>query len=618
MSMRDTVLKIFSALWTGVDGIRKVLHLLVLLFIFSIVFGAISSTVPRLPSEAALIIQPVGVLVEQLAGDPYDRAIAGLLGDEDPQTLVQDIVDGLEYAKDDSRIKAVVLDLRSLRGGGLSKLHRIGAALDEFRASGKPVIANADFLDQRAYYLASHADEIYLHPDGLVFLPGFSVYRNYFKDAIDKLRIDWNIFKVGTHKSFVEPYMRMDMSEEDRESTTELLDQLWKAYREEVAAARGFDASVIDEFSLNLLENARNENGDIAALALSFGLIDGLLTRAEFNTIIIGHVGVDAKSPDSYRAIELDDFLAQTRLLKGDKSAKENIAIIVASGEILNGTQAPGLIGGDSTARLLRRARNDDSVKAVVLRVDSPGGSAFASEIIRNEIVALKDAGKPVVASMGSVAASGGYWISMAADKIYANSKTITGSIGIFGMFPTFQRSLAVLGIATDGVGTTAWAGQLRPDRAMSDDAKALFQIIIDKGYDEFISRVSEHRNLDKIEVDRIGQGQVWTGADALGFGLIDEIGNLDEAVAAAAELASLDAEAFGRKSFEKELTPGEQLVLDFLGSAMWLGIEPQSLVSRPAKSVQGLVEIVGNALAPVLRFNDPKGVYSHCFCAFE
>jgi protease-4 len=389
MSKRNTVLKIFSALWTGVDGIRKVLHLLLLLFILSVVFGAISSTVPRLPSEAALIIQPVGVLVDQLAGDPYDRAIAGLFGDEDPQTLVQDIVDGLEYAKDDSRIKAIVLDLRSLRGGGLSKLHRIGAALDEFRASGKPVIANADFLDQRAYYLASHADEVYMHPDGLVFLPGFSVYRNYFKDAIDKLRIDWNIFKVGTHKSFVEPYMRMDMSEEDREATTQLLDQLWKAYREEVAAARGLEVGVIDEFSLNLLENARKEKGDMAALALGFGLIDGLLTRAEFNAIIIGYAGADAKSPDSYRAIDLDDFLAQTRLLKGDKSAKENVAIIVASGEILDGTQAPGLIGGDSTARLLRRARNDDSVKAVVLRVDSPGGSAFASEIIRRWLLDL-------------------------------------------------------------------------------------------------------------------------------------------------------------------------------------------------------------------------------------
>ncbi len=618
MSKLKTVVKLFSTLWTGLDGIRKVLHLLVLLFIFSIVFGAISSTVPRLPSEAALLIQPVGALVEQLAGDPYERAIAGLLGDEDPQTLVQDIVDGLEYAKDDSRIKAVVLDLRRLRGGGLSKLHRIGAALDEFRASGKPVIANADFLDQRAYYLASHADEVYMHPDGLVFLPGFGVYRNYFKDAIDKLRIDWNIFRVGTHKSFVEPYMRMDMSEEDRESTTQLLDQLWRAYREEVAAARGLDVSVIDEFSLNLLENARNENGDIAALALDSGLIDGLLTRAEINTIIVGYVGADTENPDSYRAVDLDDFLAQTRLLKGDKSAKENVAIIVASGEILNGNQAPGLVGGDSTARLLRRARNDDSVKAVVLRVDSPGGSLFASEVIFDEIEALKDAGKPVVASMGSVAASGGYWISMAADKIYANSSTITGSIGIFGMFPTFQRSLAALGVATDGVGTTLWAGLLRPDRAMSDDAKALFQIFIDKGYDEFISKVSEHRNLDKIEVDRIGQGQVWTGADALGFGLVDEIGNLDEAVAAAAELANLDAGAFGRKMFEKELTPGEQFALDFLSAAMWLGIDPQSLASRPTKSVQDLVKIVENALVPVMRFNDPKGVYSHCFCVFE
>lgn len=618
MSKRGTVLRVLSGLWTGVNGVRKVLHLLVLLFIFSIVFGAISSTTPRLPSEAALIIRPVGALVEQLAGDPYERAIAGLLGDEDTQTLVQDIIDGLEYAKDDSRIKAVVLDLRGLRRGGLSKLRRIGAALDDFRDSGKPVIANADFLDQRAYYLASHADEVYMHPDGLMYLPGFAAYQNYFKDAIDKLRIDWNIFRVGTHKSYVEPFIRMDMSEEHRSSTTQLLDQLWGTYRDEVAAARGLDVSVIDDFSLNLLENARNESGDIAAATLGLGLVDGLLTRAEINSKIVEYVGADPKNPDTYRAIDLDDFLAQARLTKRDKSAKENVAIIVASGEILNGTQAPGLVGGDSTARLLRRARNDDSVKAVVFRVDSPGGSAFASEIIRNEIEVLKDAGKPVVASMASVAASGGYWISMAADKIYANPATITGSIGIFGMFPTFQRSLAALGIATDGVGTTNWAGQLRPDRAMSDDAKALAQIIIDKGYDEFISKVSEHRGLDKSEVDRIGQGQVWTGAEALEFGLIDEIGDLDEAVVAAAQLADLDAGSFGQKTIEKELTPAEQLAVDFLGTAKWLGIDPKSLIGRPAKSVQDLVDVVENALAPVMRFNDPKGVYSHCFCAFD
>ena len=618
MSKYNKVRKVMSALWAGANCVRKVLHLLILLLIFSIVFGTISSTKPRLPEEAALIIHPVGTLTDQLAGDPYDRAISKLLSDENSQILVQDIIDGLEYAKDDSRIKAVVLDLRDLHGSGLSKLQRIGTALDNFRASGKPVIADSDFYSQPAYYLASHADEVYMHLDGLLLLPGFDRYRSYFKDAIDKLRIDWNIFKVGTHKSFVEPYMRMDMSGEDREATTQLLDQLWRSYREEVSTARGIDSSVIDEFSLNLLENLRNENGDIAALALSLGLIDDLLTRAEVNKKILEYVATDPKTPDAYRAINLDDFLAQTRLLKGDKSAKENVAIIVASGEILDGNQIPGLVGGDSTARLLRSARNDDSVKAVVLRVDSPGGSMFASEIIRNEIEALKKAGIPVVASMGSVAASGGYWISMAADKIYASSETITGSIGVFGMFPTFHRSLAALGIATDGVGTTPWAGQLRPDRAMSNDTKALFQIIVDKGYEEFISKVSQHRNLNKMEVDRIGQGRVWTGTDALELGLIDEIGNLDEAIIAAAELANLDVDSFGQKIVEKKLTPSEQLAVNFLGTVKWIGLDPKSFISRSVKSVEGLVEIVEDTLMTIMRFNDPKGVYSHCFCAFE
>ena len=617
MSKRAILTRILSLVWTGVNGVRKVLHLLVLLFIFSIVFGAISSTAPRLPSEAALLIRPTGTLVEQLEGDPYDRAIAGLLGDEKPQTLVQDIIDGLEYAEDDSRIKAVVLDLRALGGGGLSKLQRIGIALDDFRASGKPVIASADFYSQQAYYIASHADEVYMHPDGLLFLPGFAVYRNYFKDAIDKLKIDWNIFKVGTHKSFVEPYMRTDMSDEDRSAMTRLLDQLWDHYKEEVATARGLDVSVLDDFTVNFFDNVQTDNGDVAAVALRLGLVDGLVTRSEFNTKIVEYVGSDDDNSDDFRAIHLDEFLSQTRLLNGDKSESENVAIVVASGEILGGDQPPGIVGGESTARLLRRARNDDSVKAVVLRVDSPGGSAFASEVIRNEVEALQEAGKPVVASMSSVAASGGYWISMAADRIYANTATITGSIGIFGMFPTFQRSLATLGITTDGVGTTAWAGQLRPDRAMSDEAKALFQTIIEKGYDDFISKVSTHRDLEKAEVDRIGQGQVWTGMDALAFGLIDGIGDLDQAIITAAELAELEEGAYGQKLIEKELSPGEQLAVDFLGTAKRIGVDPNVFIRKPSASMQKIGNIL-NALSPLKRFNDPKGVYSHCFCVFE
>ena len=326
MSKRSIVLRVLSALWTGLNGVRKVLHLLVLLFIFSIVVSAISSTAPRLPSEAALVIQPNGALVEQLEGDPYDRAIAGLMGDEETQTLVQDVIDGLQYGKDDSRVKAVVLDLRGLRGGGLSKLHRIGVALDEFRASGKPVIASADFYSQQAYYLAAHADEVYMHPDGLLILPGFGAYQNYFKEAIDKLRIDWNVFRVGTHKSFVEPYMRTDMSDEDRSAKTRLLNQLWDNYKQEIAAARGLDVSVLDDFTLNLLENVRGEGGDVAAVALRAGLVDGLMTRAAVDARIAEHAGSDPKNPDSYRAIGLDEYLGETGRMSLDFLGERGIA----------------------------------------------------------------------------------------------------------------------------------------------------------------------------------------------------------------------------------------------------------------------------------------------------
>jgi protease-4 len=259
----------------------------------------------------------------------------------------------------------------------------------------------------------------------------------------------------------------------------------------------------------------------------------------------------------------------------------------------------------------------DESIKAVVLRVDSPGGSAFASEVIRNELEALKESGIPVVASMGSVAASGGYWISMAADQIYASPSTITGSIGIFGMFPTFQRSLDSLGISTDGVGSSKWAGELRFDRAMSDDAKALIQVMIEDGYDDFISKVAMHRNMQQREVDRVAQGQVWTGADALNHGLIDDLGGLEEAIAAAAELAGLASDEYGIMYYEKELTPAEQFTLRFLSSASRIGLDAGRLFNRDS-SVEQIADAVSTALSPMLRFNDPKGIYAHCFCVFQ
>jgi len=448
-----------------------------------------------------------------------------------------------------------------------------------------------------------------------LLLRGFGIYQNYFKQAIDNLKVDWNVFRVGTHKSFTEPYTSNSMSDPVRESMASLLDQLWGLYKQDIQNARGIDENTIDDLLDNLIENTKSQDGELAELAVDHGFVDELLTRDEVRERIIDVVGADSDNENTYAATELGDYLDQMRLLKGDGVADENVAIIIASGEIQNGTKPAGTIGGDSTARLLRKARNDDSVKAVVLRVDSPGGSTFASEVIRNEVDEIKAAGKPVVVSMSSLAASGGYWISMTADRIYATPYTITGSIGVLGMFPTFQRSLDSLGITTDGVGTTLWAGEFRGDRAMSEDAKALFQLLINKTYDKFIGNVATHRSIDKDEVDRIAQGQVWTGNEALENGLIDEIGNIDEAIAAAAELAELDE--YGEKYFEKELSPGEQMVVDLFGSAKQIGFNVGAFTSRQP-AVERLAMIVDKALAPLLQFNDPKGVYAHCFCVIE
>jgi len=617
VTRKNPLVRLFSAVWSGADGLRKVLHLVLLLFLFLGFFGAMSGAPPGLPKKAALVIQPVGFLVEQYDGDPLDRALAELAGDGKPQTLLQDIVDALEYAREDDRIEVVYLNLSGLFGSGLSKLQHIAAAIEAFKTSGKPVIASADFLSQQGYYLAAHADEVYLHPDGVLIMRGFGRFQNYFRDAIELLRIDWNVFRVGTHKSFVEPYTRMDMSDEDRETTARLIDQLWTLYQLDIETARGLEDGAIAAFADNFLEYVRAAGGDIATAAKEHGLVDDLLTRTEVRSLLIELVGEDPEHPDTFSAAGMYDYLAQMRLLSGGKAGAENVAVIVAAGEILFGTQPPGRIGGDSTAALLRQARNDESVKAVVLRVDSPGGSSFASEIITDEIKALRAKGIPVVASMSSVAASGGYAISMNADRIFASPSTITGSIGIFGMFPTYQRTLDAIGIATDGVGSTPWSGELRPDRQMSEHAKQLFQLVINDGYDDFISDVAASREMEKSDVDLIGQGQVWTGIDALNNGLIDELGNLDDAIAAAAELAGLDEDEFGIKNIDHEMSAVEQLFVDLLSIGVRTGVDVSVWLDRPL-AVEEIARQVSEKTDTLLRFNDPKGVYSHCLCDIQ
>ena len=618
MSKSNSFVRILSAIWGGADAVRKVLHLILLLVIFMVFFGALSGGVPpALPDKAALVIQPNGFLVEQLEGDPLDRALAELAGDGKPQTLVQDIVEALDYAKDDDRIELVFLELSSVLGGGLSKLQHVAAAIEDFKASGKTVVASADFMTQQGYYLAAHADEIYLHPEGLLVLQGYGRFRNYYKDAIDLLRIDWNVFRVGTHKSAVEPYTRMDMSDEDRESSTRWLTQLWTLYQQDVETARELEVGAIDAFALDYLQNVQATGGDVPLMARDKGLVDELLTRNEVRDLLIDRVGEDPDKSDSFNAAGMYEYLDQMRMLSGGTVKSDNVAIIVAVGDILPGTQSPGTIGGESLSGLLRKARNDDSVKAIVLRVDSGGGGAFASDVIMDEVMAMREAGKPVVASMGSVAASGGYIISMGADRIIASPATLTGSIGVFGIFPTYQRTLEAIGIATDGVGTTPWSGALRPDLAMSDDTRQLVQLLINDSYDNFITDVAKRRDMDKAEVDRIGQGQVWSGVDALNNGLVDELGDLDDAIAAAAELAGLEQGKYGIKKVRQELSATEQLLVDLLRSTARAGIDVAGWLGRPSL----LQRIAAEADAKVRwlqRFSDPRGVYSHCLCDLD
>ncbi len=615
MGSSNFLVRLISSIWRGVDGVRKILHLLLLVMLFLVVFGAMSDgSLPLMPKQAALFIQPAGPLVDQLDGDPYDRALAELLGEAPPQTLVQDVVDAFAIAKTDDRISVVHLELSGLAGGGLSKLRRIGAAIDDFKESGKPVVASADYYSQAAYHLAAHADELYMHPEGIVFLQGYGGFRSYYKEIIDTLRVDWNVFRVGTHKSFVEPYTRMDMSPEDRESRTRLIQQFWTMYQDDVEVARGLDEGTIDDFAQNLLQHVEESNGDIAIAAREAGLVDKLLGRAELRAVLKVYAGEDTGDSELYSAVGSQNYLGNMRLVNGDAVKDENVAVIVAAGTILNGSQPSGTIGGESTAALLRQALSDESVKAVVIRVDSPGGSVFASEVIANEISALRAAGKKVVASMGSVAASGGYWISVVADRVVASPATVTGSIGVFGMFPTYQRSLQAVGITTDGVGTTPWAGQLTPDREMSGAVKQLFQAMINDTYNDFISGVAERRSMEKQAVDQVAQGQVWSGQDALANGLIDELGTFEDSVRLAAELAGLEEGEYGQKLIEVSLSPTQQLVMDFLAVAKNTGFDVAALIHGPS-ALESFANRLQGLLASLTDFNDPKGIYSHCFC---
>lgn len=610
--------RLFSAIGRVYRGFRAI----ILNLLFIVVVGLIAMMIfsggdkVEVPPTAALLLNLTGDLVEEKRWtDPIATAINESLGgqEEAPEVLVSDVVKVVKNATKDNRIQVMVLDLSMLGRGSLDKMQRIGAAIAEFKAAGKKVYAHGAFFNQTQYYLASYADEISLNPMGAVLLEGYGSYPMYYKNALEKLKINTHVFRVGTYKSAVEPFLRNDMSEAAKEANIAWLSALWGDFKQDVAERRAFTVDNFDETYGALLSKLQAADGDLSLYSLNARFVDSIKTREEFRREIIAIVGEN--DDHTYNHVSFMDYADLVIPSKQfDNPITDKVAIVVARGVIVDGHAKAGSVGGDSTAALLRQARHDDKVKAVVLRIDSPGGSAFASEVIAQEIRQLRAAGKPVIASMGAVAASGGYWIAAPTNEIWAAPTTITGSIGIFGLMHTVEDVLPVLGLNVDGVGTTELAGLsngLPVFQGLNEQAKDLFQLLIERGYSEFLTLVSENRNMSTAEVDKVAQGRVWTGRTALELGLVDKLGSFDDAVKAAADKAGLSQ--YDVKVMQQELTPGEQMIKDLLGEAKANGWLPENMLSPEQKVLGKLTQQLKQDFVLLNQFNDPNGVYSYC-----
>jgi len=612
MSVGSALAGFFGLVWRILEGLRRVLHLILLLVIFGFILAALHTSIPSVPRSAALVLAPEGELVEQLATDPVRRAFGQASGGPAPETLLKDVIDAIQMAKGDSRIKLIVLQLGNLAPSGLSKLQEIGAALREFRAAGKRVVAAADSMDQTQYYLAAQAGEVYLDPLGLVYVDGFSYYRMYLKDAIDKLGVDVNVFRAGTFKSYTDQFSRSDMAPSEREESSVWLEALWNAYSQDVTRARSMPSNALNQYIAEEPAALAAVNGDAAKLALQRGLVTALKSRRQVADDLKGLVGEDQDN-HSFNAIGMSQYLAAARskhVLKSKSDAR--VGIVVASGEILDGHQPPGTIGGESTADLLRQARYDTTVKAVVLRVDSPGGSMFASEQILREVQALRKAGKPVVVSMSTYAASGGYYISAAANQIFASPTTLTGSIGVFSVVPTFQRTKEKLGVKVDGIGTTPLAGDMRMERSLGPAARQILQTSVEHAYAEFLTRVGEGRKKSVTDVDKIAQGRVWAGVDAQRIGLVDHLGGLKDATDAAAKLAEMGSE-YDAEYIESEMTLREELLMQLRSESLQMA-RMMGLIAPRSELDRALDPVLEQARS-IARLNDPRGLYAYCWC---
>lgn len=628
---RNPVASFFIGLWDVMNFTRRLILnllffglLLLVLVLFAFAMGKGASSGRTLQDRTTLVIAPEGRLVEQFSADPVSRALAKAIGDNSAEEVqLRDLVRALDAAREDKKIERVVLQLDKLQPSGFASMREVAASLQELRASGKDIVAYSDNMSQWQYLLAAQAKEIYLDPMGGVVLEGLGRYRQYFRTGLqDKLGVDVHLFKVGEYKSAAEPYVLDAASPQAKEADLFWMNDVWQRYLGDIAKARKLDAAQLAAGIDTMPEGIAAAGGDLAKFALQQKLVDGLKTREEVEDLLADRGVADEDADGGFRSINLDAYLVQLDTRRSPVDSRPQVAVVVASGEIAGGDLPAGRVGGESTSALLREARDDDNVKAVVLRVDSPGGEVFASEQIRREVVALKAAGKPVVVSMGDLAASGGYWISMNADRIYADPSTITGSIGIFGMIPNLSRSLDKIGVHTDGVGTTRFAGAFDITRPMDPAVGQVIQSVINKGYADFTGKVADARSKPVEAVDEVARGRVWSGAQAKERGLVDAFGGLKAAIADASNRAKLGGPDKVRVRYiEKAATPFAQFLSGFAGShaGAWMLGESgvaRMMLARSMPEVDTQLRFVEDA-ARDPRGSAPVKALAYCFCGF-
>ncbi|HDC1278780.1 TPA: signal peptide peptidase SppA [Escherichia coli] len=604
----------FKWTWRLLNFVREMV--LNLFFIFLVLVGVgiwmqvSGGDSKETASRGALLLDISGVIVDKPDSSQrfskLSRQLLGASSDRLQENSLFDIVNTIRQAKDDRNITGIVMDLKNFAGGDQPSMQYIGKALKEFRDSGKPVYAVGENYSQGQYYLASFANKIWLSPQGVVDLHGFATNGLYYKSLLDKLKVSTHVFRVGTYKSAVEPFIRDDMSPAAREADSRWIGELWQNYLNTVAANRQIPAQQVFPGAQGLLEGLTKTGGDTAKYALENKLVDALASSAEIEKALTKEFGWN-KTDKNYRAISYYDYALKTPADTGD-----SIGVVFANGAIMDGEETQGNVGGDTTAAQIRDARLDPKVKAIVLRVNSPGGSVTASEVIRAELAAARAAGKPVVVSMGGMAASGGYWISTPANYIVANPSTLTGSIGIFGVITTVENSLDSIGVHTDGVSTSPLA-DVSITRALPPEAQQMMQLSIENGYKRFITLVADARHSTPEQIDKIAQGHVWTGQDAKANGLVDSLGDFDDAVAKAAELAKV--KQWHLEYYVDEPTFFDKVMDNMSGSVRAMLPDTfQAMLPAPLASVASTVKSESDKLAA---FNDPQNRYAFCLtCA--